>query len=71
MYFNENWLKYFTNKYVDLLLYLKSNNLLFFWGEELKMKACITIIVDDSRNNLYSNAKVIDYFESKKNFDLY
>ena len=45
MYFNENWLKYFTNKYVDLLLYLKSNNLLFFWGEELKMKAYINIIV--------------------------
>jgi hypothetical protein len=53
------------------LLYLKSNNLLFFWGEELKMKAYINTIVNDSRNNLYSNAKVIDYFESKKNFDLY
>ena len=66
MYFNENWLKYFTNKYVDLLLYLKSNNLLFFWGEELKMKACITIMLMIQEIIFILMLKLLHYFECTK-----
>lgn len=69
LYFSEDWIKFFTDNYVDFLLFLKSNNLLYFWGEEEKMNAFLDSLLNNPNSNLNSNLKVIEYLKSKNNFN--
>jgi hypothetical protein len=66
MYLNDEWKKYFTDNYLELLCLLEKEKKLFWWHQEEELAKYLKNLHLSSRpNHKLSNKNIKDYLEKR------
>ena len=64
LFFSKKWDEYFTDNYIQLLEFLHSIQVLFYWEQEKDFLSCMDEILSNSCSNHYSNLQIVSYLEN-------